>query len=295
MAGSALSALAPAKLNLYLHVLARRPDGYHELDSLVAFAAEGDRLTVEPADRLDLRVTGPFAAALEAETDNLVLRAARRLADAGGVKPAARLTLHKALPVAAGLGGGSSDAAAALKLLARLWNLPAGQADLAAIAAGLGADVPVCLAARPAFLRGVGERLSPVERLPALGILLAHPGRALPTAQVFAAFRGPYRAADRFACDRLSAPALATVLSQRGNDLEATARALCPPIARLLADLAALPGALLARMSGSGACCFALFEAPGAAVGGAELLARARPELWLAATHLLDDQREFAD
>ena len=182
----AVEACAPAKVNLFLHVLGRRADGYHRLDSLAVFAGVADRLRAAPATGLSLDITGPFGGALAAEPDNLVLRAARALAAAAGILPGARLVLDKALPVASGIGGGSADAAAALRLLARLWRIapPGGDpapvdlrpVDLAAIAAGLGADVPVCLQLRPARMGGAGEVLEPAPRLPAFGLVLVNPG-----------------------------------------------------------------------------------------------------------------------
>ena len=189
---------ARAKINLYLHVVARRADGYHVLDSLVAFAAIGDVLSGEPAEALTLSVEGPFAEALagEAHESNSVVRAARSLAAALGRPPAIALSLTKTLPLAAGLGGGSADAAAALRLCARAWSIDAGDPLLAEIARGLGADVPVCLAGRPAYMGGIGDELAPAPRLPRMGVVLVNPGVAPPTARVFAGFGGSPRAAN---------------------------------------------------------------------------------------------------
>ena len=167
---------APAKVNLYLHLTGRRDDGYHLLDSLVVFAGIGDTLSAAPAETLSLQVTGPFAAGLAGEPDNLVLRAARALAAAAGVAAGAHLVLDKHLPVASGIGGGSADAAAALRLLCRLWRVTPQPAALARLAAGLGADVPVCLAGHAARMGGIGERLEPAPVLPACGIVLVNPG-----------------------------------------------------------------------------------------------------------------------
>ena len=174
-----LSERARAKINLHLHVVGRRPDGYHLLDSLAVFAGAADVLTAEPAGTLSLAVTGPFAAGLDNEADNLVLRAARALAIHADVPPAGRLVLEKNLPVASGIGGGSADAAAALRLLDRFWGIGAGHGTLAAIAGGLGADVPVCVASQPALMSGIGEILAPAPRLPEVGIVLANPGVAV--------------------------------------------------------------------------------------------------------------------
>src|SRR3954468_6142657 len=182
-----LSECASAKINLHLHVVGRRPDGYHLLDSLVVFAGAADALTVEPSDGLSLAVAGPFAAGLYGEADNLVLRAARALAAHAGVPATGRLVLEKNLPVASGIGGGSADAAAALRLLARFWGVDVGQEALAAIAALLGADVPVCLAGRAAVMSGIGEIRAPAPPMPAAGMVLVNPGVAVSTPAVFRA------------------------------------------------------------------------------------------------------------
>ena len=188
----AFTAFAPAKVNLYLHLIGRRPDGYHLLDSLIAFADIGDRITAEPATTLSLEITGPEAASLaNSGQDNLVLRAARLLADHTGTARGAALLLEKNLPVAAGIGGGSSDAAAALRLLAALWQLSIGEEALGGLGARLGADLPVCLYGRAAWVCGTGERIEPAPDLPEAGILLANPRKELPTAAVFAARTGP--------------------------------------------------------------------------------------------------------
>lgn len=263
---------APAKVNLWLRVTGRRADGYHTLDSLVVFAGVADTLRAEPADALSLTVDGPFAAALSDEPDNLVLRAARALAPGRG----ARLTLTKNLPVASGIGGGSADAAAALRALTRLWGLDAALARR--VAPTLGADVPVCLAGRPSIMRGIGNDLSPAPALPPFGLLLVNPGVALETRAVFAARRGAFSAA--IAPPPLpDAAALASVLRDAGNDLTQGAVGLCPAIAEVLAALDALPGTLVARMSGSGATCFAMFASPEAARAAACHL----PGAWWAA------------
>jgi 4-diphosphocytidyl-2-C-methyl-D-erythritol kinase len=294
-----LSALAPAKVNLYLHVVGRREtDGYHLLDSLVAFADIGDRLTAAPAEGLSLAIGGPEAAALAGlGDDNLVLRAARLLLAAIARTRAARpslaplgaaLVLDKQLPVAAGVGGGSSDAATALRLLDRLWNRPLAAADaLTALAVGLGADLPACLAARPVWVGGIGEQIELADRLPPAGIVLANPRRPLPTVSVFQARHGPFTAPGRFVPMPRDAAALAALLAGRRNDLSEAAAALVPDIAHVLRTLARLPGALLARMSGSGATCFALFADRTAALAAARALAAAKPGWWSAGGALM--------
>ncbi len=269
---------APAKINLTLHVTGRRPDGYHLLDSLVAFAGAHDVVTATPADTLCLTVAGPFAPALADDPDNLVLRAARALAEAAGVLPRAALHLDKRLPVASGIGGGSADAAATLRALSRLWGLATPLREMHAIAARLGADVPVCVASRACRMSGIGEILSPVPKLPACGLLLANPGVALATQAVFRARSGAFSPPLVLPDAWPDAAALAATLALAGNDLQPPAIALCPAIGALLAALAAHPGALLARMSGSGATCFALFATPAEAEAAAAALAQ--PGRW---------------
>lgn len=272
--------LARAKVNLALHVTGRRADGYHLLDSLVTFADLGDRVTAEPADALELRVTGPMAAGVPGGEDNLVLRAAR----AFGPAPGARITLEKHLPPASGIGGGSADAAAALRVLAALWgrDLP----DAAAVLR-LGADVPVCLRGETLRMTGVGEVLAPAPPLPPVWAVLANPGVAVPTPAVFAALDrrdNPPMPADlpRWR----DAGALAAWLHGTRNDLEPPARALHPVIGQVLAALAAQPGCLLARMSGSGATVFGLFPDAAAAARAAAQLARPQPGWWVRAARL---------
>jgi len=284
-------AAAPAKLNLSLAVLGRRPDGYHELESLVAFAGYGDCLEALPAETLSLSLDGPFAAPLAGEgAGNLVLRAARLLAEAAGVPARARLRLTKRLPVAAGLGGGSADAAATLRLLSRLWGLELSTGDLQGLGAMLGADVPVCLYGRPALLRGRGERLEAAPPLPAAWLLLVNPGDALLTATVFRARFGAFsRPAAWWRDPPADAAALADRLSDRGNDLQAAAQRLCPAIDAVLAALAGTPGCLLGRMTGSGATCFGLYAGAAEAEAAAAALAATHPAWWVRAAPLLRD------
>ena len=268
---------APAKVNLYLHVVGRRADGYHLLDSLAVFPPVGDWLTAQRASGLSLTVTGPFGAGLQAEPDNLVLRAALALAQAAGVAADAALTLEKQLPIASGIGGGSADAAATLRVLSRLWQIPAGRVDLAAIGAHLGADVPVCIDATPTRMTGIGEILSPAPSLPQAGLLLVNPGIAVATPAVFRARSGPFSPPAVLPAGWPDARALAHGMAALTNDLQAPAEKLCPVITEVLVALAALPGARLARMSGSGATCFALFDSPEAAETAASAL---RPTPW---------------
>ena len=264
---------APAKINLHLHVVGRRSDGYHLLDSLVVFAGIGDRLTVSPSDRLTLSVTGPFAAELAAVSDNLVLRAARTLAAQAGVQATGTLVLEKNLPVASGIGGGSADAAAALRLLCRFWGLDPGLPGQ--LAPGLGADVPVCVAGAPAMMSGIGEILAPAPALPEVGIVLVNPGVAVSTPSVFRARTGDFSHPALFPDQGWqNAGSLVAALRATRNDLEPPARLLTPAIGDVLDALAAIPGCLLARMSGSGATCFGLFAAPQAAEAAARTIGR---------------------
>ncbi|PWR24016.1 4-(cytidine 5'-diphospho)-2-C-methyl-D-erythritol kinase [Zavarzinia compransoris] len=286
--GFPVAEAAPAKVNLYLHVTGRRDDGYHLLDSLVAFAETGDLVEAGPAGPgvLDLDLAGPFGPALAADGgDNLVLRAARGLRAALG-EPAlgARLRLTKVLPVAAGIGGGSSDAAAALRALCRLWRRELDSVQLSALALGLGADVPVCLGAVPAHMAGIGDRVEPVAGagLAGLGLVLVNPGAHLPTPAVFRALGGRFGAADRL--DPLpDAPAgIIEALAGRRNDLEAPAIGQCPIVADVLALLRGTDGVVLARMSGSGATCFGLCPDRAAALRAAAEIRRMRPAWWAA-------------
>lgn len=267
---------APAKVNLYLRVTGRRSDGKHELDSLVVFADVADRVALLGEDRGGprLAIEGPFAAGLSAGEDNLVLRAADFAAARGAKAARARFRLTKNLPHAAGIGGGSADAAATLRLLGRAFGI----AGIGAGAETLGADVPVCLGSRSARMRGIGEELAEAPLLPPLGLCLVHPGIALATARIFAAY--PERNSEPAALPAgwADAEALAADLGRLQNDLEATAIALCPVIAEALAAIATAPGALLARMSGSGATCYGLFRDEGAACEAARRLGR--PGWW---------------
>jgi 4-diphosphocytidyl-2-C-methyl-D-erythritol kinase len=280
----AVTAFAPAKVNLYLHITGRRDDGYHLLDSLVTFVDIGDRLRAESAASLSLAVDGPEAADLAAVGDgNLVLRAARLLADRAGIIAGAALHLDKHLPVAAGIGGGSSDAAAALLALKGLWQISLEDEALWALGARLGADIPACLYRRAVWVGGIGERLEPAGPLPEAGILLVNPRRALATAAVFAARRGPFGHVGRFAPMPSAAAALARALMPCRNDLTEAAIGLVPEIGAVLARLGRLPGCLLARMSGSGATCFGLFANRAAAEAARAEVAAAEPWWWCAA------------
>ena len=280
-----------AKVNLSLHVVGRRPDGFHELDSLIVFAGIGDGLTAAPADDLTLTVDGPYAAALDESGDaaeNLVLRAARSLRARAGATAGADLRLTKSLPVAAGLGGGSSDAAAALRALVELWRLSVPEAELSDIAADLGADVPVCLAGRPSVVGGIGERIDPAPALPPAWLVLVNPGVPLATAVVFGAREGPFSGPARWAEPLADASALARRLAGCRNDLEPAARRLAPEIGEVLTLLTGTEGCLLARLSGSGATCFGLYAEQAGATRAAAAIRAVRPHWWVHAAPILD-------
>ena len=286
-----LSARAPAKVNLALHVLGRRPDGYHELESLVAFAGAGDVLSLEPGRALALSVAGPTAAAAGGLDDNLVLAAARELAARVPRLGLGRFHLVKRLPVAAGLCGGSSDAAAALRLLSRLNGLPLDAPAVVEAARATGADVPVCLERRARVMAGVGERLGPPLVLPRLHAVLANPGIPVATGAVFAALAlAPGQALPDGAPleirDGMAFEALLAALARARNDLEPPALVVAPVIGDALKAMRRQAGCRLARMSGSGGTVFGLFGDRAAALRAARRLRAAQPGWWVAATLL---------
>lgn len=272
---------APAKINLTLRVLGRRKDGYHELESLVAFADLADTLTLQPGGTAALEVCGPFAAASGAVADNLVLKALAALRQRVDGLKAGRFLLEKRIPVAAGIGGGSADAAAALRLLARLNGIALDDPRLMIAALVVGADVPVCLAARPRIMRGVGERLSAPLELPPLPAVLVNPGVPLATREVFAKFVRAPGGMESLADMPNGFDALIEFLARHGNDLNDAAIACVPVIADVLDALRVLPGARLARMSGSGPTCFALFGSRDEAAAAAQRLKAARKDWWI--------------
>lgn len=291
-----LLALAPAKINLFLHVGAPGADGFHPLSSLVAFADVGDQVRVTHADRLSLTVTGPFAASLTGDDDNLILRVLRELGHVAGIgEPSLAITLEKTLPIAAGLGGGSSDAGVALRLAAKALGLDLTVAELAGISRVVGADGPMCLAARSAWAEGVGDRLTFEPALPPLHAVLANPGRPSPTGAVYRAYdAGVTRSADR--PDPPADWSPATVidwLARQRNDLQSPAVSLEPEIGVALSAMAST-GARLNRMSGSGATVFGLFEDAAAAAAAAADLSHEHGDWWVRATVLGDDAVNLA-
>jgi len=289
MTSMVLAEPAPAKINLTLRILGKRTDGYHDLESLVTFARVGDRLTLSPGRTLALEVEGPTAAAAGDVSDNVVLRAANALAARVKKLRVGRFALTKHLPVAAGLGGGSADAAAALRLLARLNGLDRNDARLLDAARVTGADVPVCLDPRPRQMRGIGEILSAPLDLPVLPAVLVNPGMLVPTKDVFARLGlkpgQQVGRANEVEFGRLTEMSdLISYLVSQPNDLEPAAISLQPVIAEVLAGLAQQDGCLLARMSGSGATCFGLFRSDAAARAAVGRLMSTQMDWWVGAT-----------
>ena len=271
--GSTVDELAPAKLNLALHVRHRRTDGYHAIETLFAFCRDGDRVSVARAERDSFALSGPFASALAGEGDNLVTRAAQAFAAAMAVDGSHAITLDKRLPVASGIGGGSADAAATLRALARLHGVAVDDPRLVTIAAGLGADVPACLLGRTAIGSGRGDDLIALESMAGMPVLLVNPGVAVSTAAVFGGWDGIDRGAlkDGTAWQRARAGR---------NDLTAPAAAVAPVIGEVLAWLEDRPGTTLVRMSGSGATCFALFEYQDQVRAAAYAARKSHPGWW---------------
>lgn len=277
-----LTEFAPAKVNLTLSVGQARADGYHPLSSIVAFADWGDELQAAEADALTLSLAGERSAALADEPQNLVLKAAFALrAAAEQPERGAALTLTKRLPIAAGLGGGSADAAAALRLLNQLWDIGFSTRQLAEIGTVVGADVPACVYSRPVLMAGIGETITPLIAWPDLPAVIVNPGKAMATGPVFKAYDasrpGVLAKASRPPVAGTIAQALEVIAAGR-NDLEASAIGLEPTIAQTLETLTAAPGIALARMSGSGASCLGLCESAAAAQAAADALSRAHPE-----------------
>jgi 4-diphosphocytidyl-2-C-methyl-D-erythritol kinase len=284
------SLFAPAKINLFLHVGDKRADGYHNLCSLAAFADVGDTINAVPADKISLTNSGPFARALEGDDDdNLVTRAAIALQDwartNGRRVDGARLALQKNLPIASGIGGGSSDAAATLKLLNDLWHIRATEQELLGIAAKLGADVPVCLAAKASLMEGIGEKLAPWP-LPTLPAILVNPRVSVMTADVFGELKQRSGASPPVRQDCRSPRETANWLASVRNDLQDPACSIAPSIIDALREVSATQGCLLARMSGSGATCFGLYETKAEASAAAGRVQAQQPHWWIAATEL---------
>lgn len=283
-----ITLLAPAKLNLYLHVTGRRKDGYHELESLVAFADIADRIMIEPAAEFSFRIQGPFAAAFSASerdisqhSQNLVVKAVWACAGLARKKPDFRITLIKNLPLASGVGGGSSDAAAVLWGLASYWGLPVQTELFHNMALSLGADVPVCLGCRPVCMKGVGDVLETAPFIGEAFIVLVNPGVFCETKQVFSLFKQDFRATQSMPEELAAFDDLVSFLTGCHNDLTPYAQALCPEIVPVLDSLQAISACALARMSGSGATCFGLFEDEFEALEAARIIAQDHPHWWV--------------
>lgn len=286
-----LTERAPAKINLYLHVTGKSADGYHTLDSLAVFAKDDsacDRVEIKKGSALTLSITGPEAGPLQNESaeNNLIHRALTKLGAALGRAPHFDVTLLKTLPVASGIGGGSADAAAALRGAALLWGLASDHPALLKAAAQTGSDVSACLSSRSCYLGGAGDKLEFVENLPAAALLLANPHIPLPTAEVFRARRGTFSPEARLDPMPMDTDGLAEALNLRRNDLEEPAKKLCDAIADVLDTLMTQPGCLLARLSGSGATCFGIFENRATAEKARATIEREIREWWLAVTEV---------
>jgi len=285
-AGSTISRLARAKINLDLLITGQRDDGYHLLDSLVVFAEYGDTVSASPSDRLNLKISGPFANGLKAETDNLILRAARLLQETYTIKQGAEIHLVKNLPVASGIGGGSADAAAAIKALGDLWGISDMVQNMKESSLSLGADLPVCLLSETAHMRGIGEDLSPVNISFPLYLLLVNAGVSVSTAGIFAARaqrKTPFSSVRRLPDEISSLPQLTTILRAGGNDLQQDACQARPEIETTLQQVGSMDDCAFAGMSGSGATCFGIFPTLEAARAAARRLARDFPDWWVAA------------
>lgn len=273
---------APAKLNLFLHITGKRADGFHLLESLTFFTEFGDSVEVSEASALSLTITGPFADNIEG--DNLVLRAARLLQQQAGIKTGAAITLHKHIPVSAGLGGGSADAAATLIALQRLWKLSPDAATLHSIALQLGSDVPACLLGAPGWMTGTGDHVRALHLPQGAWLVLVNPLQPLLTATVFRNWKGSFTAPVTVPPGWENTASLAIWAAGQSNALEAPARALMPAIDEILASIAATGHCLLARMSGSGATCFGLYDNETSATKAATQLKASHPHWWVTAT-----------
>lgn len=278
---------ALAKINLYLHVTGKRDDGYHLLDSLMAFAGFGDDITVSPGNDLSLTIDGPFCAGLPRGPDNLVMKAALGLQRLCNVTTGAQIHLTKNLPPASGIGGGSADAAATLRALMALWQLSPNDKPLYDLALSLGADVPICLKGQASFVSGIGEDIRKAPALPPCWLVLINPNVEVPTPAVFKARANDFTPANPFDAAAQDAAQLADLLNDRHNDLMAPAIKLAPVIQDCLQALSDADGCLMSRMSGSGATCFGLFADEESATKAMELIKNDRSGWWVMAAALL--------
>ena len=283
-----ISFFAPAKINLYLHITGKRDDGYHLIESLVGFADFGDRVYVNPSNKLSLKIDGPFSGDLSTNKDNIVIKAAQLLAEFAKIQPKAEIVLTKELPVASGIGGGSADAAATLRALSKLWGISISNSDLLGLAKRLGADVPVCLKGVTSIVTGVGEKVIPKIKLPKVWLVLVNSGELVSTAEVFAKYQENFSVKQPFKDKPKNAKELAYILSKYRNDLTSTALSISPSIKNVLEAVQETEGQLLTRLSGSGATCFSLFETKDTAVSAAKALQDLYPLWWIKAVSLFD-------
>ena len=278
---------APAKVNLYLHVTGLRDDGFHELDSLVVFADVHDLITCKKGSGLTLKLSGPESASLrKASGTNIVLRAAKALADKVGPNKVKGVEIHleKFLPVAAGIGGGSADAAATLKALCEFWDVNLSQREISELAQFLGADVAVCVEGWSSFFSGIGDKIDPINNFPKLSMLLVNPGVELLTSNIFKARKGSYTQMARLQRIPIDSMMFFDEIKKRTNDLEATAIIMAPVIKQVLSNISSSPGCKISRMSGSGATCFGLFDNKVQAKKAALELRKMNPNWWIVAT-----------
>lgn len=278
---------APAKINLFLHITGKRPDGYHLLQSLMVFVDIGDEIEFSRHDGLFLDVDGPFAGDMPQAAGNLVYKAAVLLAEEYKMQAHGAATLTKNLPVASGIAGGSSDAAAALKGFARLWGLPEEQERMMRLAQKLGADVPACYITRPVWAEGIGEKVTRLAEMPAMHFVLVNPMVATPTPEVFKRFHRAFSPAIQFSGRRKTMHEWIADLKIYRNDLTEAALEVCPDIRAVLAALEETPNCQLARLSGSGATCFGMYDSPAAAVAAVNKLKQTHPGWWVAAANLV--------
>jgi 4-diphosphocytidyl-2-C-methyl-D-erythritol kinase len=286
---TSLRITAPAKINLYLHIIGQHANGLHLLDSLIAFADIHDTIYLEASSELSLEIDGPFANQLTTEPNNMVLKAARGLARLCDVNRGAQLQLTKNLPVASGIGGGSSNAAATLKGLIQLWGVQPNDQDLLGLALELGADVPACLNGKTAFMSGIGEKITETESIPVCSLVLVNSGRAVSTPSVFKTRAKSQSSFSKPGCFNFLPNDLTefvSILKTCRNDLDQAAQVLCPEIGEVLGALEESQGSLLTRMSGSGATCFSLFASLEEAAAAALDLIQRHPDWWVKAGSL---------
>ena len=291
---SALTITAPAKINLYLHVTGVREDGYHLLDSLVTFATVHDIIMIEPANNLTLINQGPFGEGLPITADNLVMCAAKKLQKLANIADGARITLTKNLPISSGIGGGSADAAAAIKGLVRHWGIHPRHHNLSDLALELGADVPICLLGQAAFMGGIGEQIDPVYALPEAPMILVNPRVSVSTPAIFKIHKAIFSPTNRFDVTPVTLYKLIDLLKEgRSNDLMEPAIQTQPIIGEVLNQIKMSHGCQLSRMSGSGATCFGFYHTQFEANEAAEMIKNAYPKWWVVATRMVNDVRSL--